>query len=116
MTGDEKFPPDATPVQQRILRVVPQGKPLRLHAPFRLSPETQAQIAALIRSSAEASRVFGEAARRMSEAVKKIGPVLDKAGLIPDEPPTDPRERALWARQHRNTGPTRDPHRHRGIR
>lgn len=29
----------------------------------------------------------------------------DLMGVTAPEPPTDPRERALWLRQHRNTGP-----------
>lgn len=34
---------------------------------------------------------------------------LRAAGLT-EQPPTDPRARALWLRQRRNTGPTKRPH------
>lgn len=36
-------------------------------------------------------------------------------GIVPSGVPDDPRERALDARRNRNTGPARNPHRHRGI-
>lgn len=41
--------------------------------------------------AASALLYFGEAARQ--------------AGLVDEEPPTDPRARAIWMKQHRNHGP-----------
>ena len=44
---------------------------------------------------------------RAAEALRPALAQLRESGLIPEEPPSDPRERALWARQHRGTGPDR---------
>jgi hypothetical protein len=35
---------------------------------------------------------------------------LQEAGVLKPSAPTEPRARALWLRQHRNTGPARNPH------
>lgn len=37
--------------------------------------------------------------------IEELYPIARDAGLLPDVPPTDPRERALWLRRNRNTGP-----------
>lgn len=42
-----------------------------------------------------------EAVRPAVEAMQQVGLLLEQ------QPPTDPKARALWLRQHRNTGPTR---------
>jgi hypothetical protein len=56
-------------------------------------------------------------------AMDQLRQVFDQfrdAGVVPAQPPDDPRARALWLRQHRNTGPSRDvvhqrrPRRHPG--
>jgi hypothetical protein len=39
--------------------------------------------------------------------VISLGKALTDAGFAPEQPPTDAKERALWLRQHRNTGPSR---------
>lgn len=50
----------------------------------------------------------------MAEPLERLGRRLREA--FPDDvPPGDPRERALWLRQHRNTGPTGHPFTHRGA-
>jgi hypothetical protein len=45
------------------------------------------------------------AATRAHAGWRGVRDALRDAGLVPDEPPTDPRERALWARRNRNHGP-----------
>jgi hypothetical protein len=65
-------------------------------------------------------QLFEDFGRAASEAVAGLRPVMEslrEAGVIPEEPPKDPKTRALWLRQHRNTGPRRpgpqDSPRHR---
>lgn len=52
-----------------------------------------------------------DAALRQAEAIGRayahLGDTLRDAGALPEEPPDDPRERALWLRQQRGTGPDR---------
>jgi hypothetical protein len=55
------------------------------------------------------TRVFQEFARALNEAPPAIAE-LAAALQADDDGPTGVRERALWLRQQRNTGP-RDPHR-----
>jgi hypothetical protein len=59
---------------------------------------------------------FDAATRRLNMGALFDEFVWGPTGLLPD-PDADltPRERALKARQNRNTGPSRNPHRHRGI-
>lgn len=72
--------------------------------------------AALRRASERAGEVFAEFARHVSDTYAKVRVVMDRiAPPESDPPPLDPRERALWARRNRNTGPARDPYR-RGRR
>lgn len=40
-----------------------------------------------------------------ASALYKFGEAAKQAGLMAEEPPTDPRARALWMKQHRNQGP-----------
>lgn len=60
-----------------------------------------------------------EQAEAIGRAVEDVRAVLRDAGVLPEEPPTDPRARALWLRRHRGTGPDRQvqrghrPRRHR---
>lgn len=44
--------------------------------------------------------------QEMAIAIVKFAEAANAAGLADEEPPTDPRARALWMKQHRNTGPT----------
>jgi hypothetical protein len=56
----------------------------------------------------ELGRIFTEFGRAISEALPKFQGLqqqLVEAGVSPEQPPSDPRARALWLRQHRNTGP-----------
>jgi hypothetical protein len=100
-------PPAPAPVSPLDALAAMTGKPI-----------ITAEQAALLRQLFED---FGAAVR---EAVEQLGPVMDRlredlraAGVIPEEPPEDPQARALWLRQHRNTGPRRpgpqDSPRHR---
>lgn len=64
--------------------------------------------------------ITAEQAHLLSQSFAELGPVLERlreANLLPEEPPEDPQARALWLRQHRNTGPRRpgpqDSPRHR---
>lgn len=65
------------------------------------------------RAFAEAMRGVVDAAqdtcRHVGVALRHVGEQLDGAnriGIVVDDPtPTDPRERALYLRRHRNTGP-----------
>lgn len=55
-----------------------------------------------------------QAAAHVAERMQQLATALRRAGVLPDQPPDDPRARALWLRQHRNTGPSRDVvHQHR---
>lgn len=45
------------------------------------------------------------AAVRAAAALNGLGEALQQAGLVADVPPSDPRERALWAARSRGTGP-----------
>lgn len=61
---------------------------------------------------AEAFGPLRDAVRRAELAMR---PLAALARTIEPAEPTDLRERALWLRQNRNTGPAQNPHRHRGI-
>ncbi len=43
--------------------------------------------------------------REMMPPIKQMHESMVSAGVIPAPIPTDPRERALYLRKHRNTGP-----------
>lgn len=49
--------------------------------------------------------VTGAAFEEMAEVIRKVTEALQAANIIETPPPNGPRERALWARQRRNTGP-----------
>lgn len=60
------------------------------------------EVAPFLREVAVAlAPVFAEACRRAGDAIRALGLAHDST------PPTDVRARALWLRQHRNTGPAR---------
>lgn len=64
----------------------------------------------VLRRFVAAIQAVGEAAIRYVNTampvLKDLHRVLREAGVLPDEPPKDDaRARALWLRQHRNTGP-----------
>lgn len=66
-------------------------------------------------AASEALRAsFLHLGEQLTEVWTQLRPRIDamreafvEAGRIAEQPPTDPRERALWLRQHRNTGPAR---------
>lgn len=51
-------------------------------------------------------------ADEMSMSLREVGKVVERineawrdAGIVAEEPPTEPRERALWVKRNRGTGP-----------
>ncbi|GAA3404999.1 hypothetical protein [Pseudarthrobacter polychromogenes] len=48
---------------------------------------------------------LAEGFEAMTVGLVKFAEAAREAGLVPEEPPTDPRARALWMKQHRNHGP-----------
>lgn len=67
---------------------------------------------------ADPAEALMAAGRRIAQSLAHMGRELDKAaeamqqlGLLATQPPTDAKSRALWLRQHRNTGPTQQRHR-----
>lgn len=50
-------------------------------------------------------QAWTDAWRNIAEAVRPFAEHLERSGVLEEQPPEDPRERALWLRQHRNTGP-----------
>ncbi|GEL19311.1 hypothetical protein [Pseudonocardia asaccharolytica] len=58
----------------------------------------------------EVNVVFAQVADHLSkvavEVFDRLGRIVDPhPHLVDQDPPTDPRERALWLRRHRHTGP-----------
>lgn len=45
------------------------------------------------------------AGRRIAKSLASMREHLEAAGLLVEQPPADPKARALWLVQHRNTGP-----------
>lgn len=84
-----RFTPPPRPVFVPSAFIPPTEEELRqAFAPVKRGLDV---FVAWIDEAATAFRKFGEAAR--------------DAGLVPEEPPADPRARALWMKQRRNTGP-----------
>lgn len=80
---------------------------------------TLAASVAQLRDVRRLMRQFTEAVTATHGQVQQL---LRSAGVLPEEPPSDPRERALWARRNRSTGPprpaaghTRRPRNHPGT-
>lgn len=55
----------------------------------------------------EVKRAMGQLMEAFTSASTRWARQLREAGLLPEEPPADPRERALWMVKNRNTGPAR---------
>jgi len=88
-------------------------------------PEVRARLEEGVRRLAEAVSITMEAAlAAFARTVEQVGPAasqayrtLRDAGVLPEQAPEDPRERALWLRRHRGSGPDRQvQHRHRPRR
>jgi hypothetical protein len=65
-------------------------------------------------------KAFEDLGRSVRKSLEQLGPVvtrlredLREAGVLPEVPPEDPKAKALWLRQHRNTGPERRGPQHR---
>lgn len=83
----------------------PPMPPLRLTPPpmrVRIDPDALARIHADLR---RAVRDMDEAMRPAVRALRRAHADLARAGIVEDPAPRDARERALRARQRRNTGP-----------
>lgn len=78
---------------------------------LRFPPES---VVRLTRAVDDAMVTMKRTLTEVGRVASRVGVTLRDAGLLPDEPPTDPRKRALWARRNRSTGPARDPFRNRG--
>lgn len=117
---------------ERVRRVITQGGDLGLAAAVAGAPGPYlvggSRAALVLRDAlddpevrAELTRRFAEVGRVISEWLNGMRPAIEaaarsmgslvesmrEAGMLPDEPPADPRARALWLRQHRSTGPSR---------
>lgn len=55
----------------------------------------------LQRAAAEMGRSLSE----LGKTIERVAEALRDAGIVAETPPTEPRERALWARRNRGTGP-----------
>lgn len=81
----------------------------RLREVLTLTPEQLARLGEtaeqLGRAAQVAAEQIGRAFAALVEGLRPVREQLVDAGVLPDEGPADPRERALWLRQHRNTGP-----------
>lgn len=89
--------------------------------PSRPAPIILPQITALhtyeprlaqVQAKADWQAVFERAAEELGRSLSNFGQgivqaleALRDAGLVAEEQPTDPRERALWAKRNRGTGP-----------
>jgi hypothetical protein len=82
---------------------------LGLRANLVIIDELHTFTAAVHETVAQVARVFGVWAEHLVPAATAA--VEQLAPLLPETPPTDPRARALWLRQHRNTGPAQKPQR-----
>lgn len=103
-------------VQERSVLLVAGGTPAARAVLAALqSPEAQErfrqsfeefgrQLGLLV---ADVMRAFERTLSAYRPALVDLHEQLVDAGVIRDPGPTDPRERALWLRQHRNTGPDR---------
>lgn len=85
--------------------------------------QARARLVLVFGTEHEAAEAFREAVRHVTEGLaplwEQVRRACDEAarsmlalyeqgreaGLLPDAGPTDPKARALWARQHRSTGP-----------
>lgn len=85
MIGPRPMPASLTPAQQRA---IVEAFEVHVLAPARA-----------------AIRAIGTAVGQAVAPMVAAAEAAREAGLVPEEPPPDPMARALWLRQHRNTGP-----------
>ena len=52
-----------------------------------------------------AAAEMGYSLSELGKTIERVAEALRDAGLVAVEQPTDPRERALWARRNKGTGP-----------
>lgn len=70
-------------------------------------------MAEIVAASEQRERATRDAWENVRQVVKRsMNATQDDFTLAPQ----DPRERALWAKEHRNTGPDRATYKHRGIK
>ena len=81
---------------------VPEGTP-------ETPPGLDVQISVSASSFAQQMKAMQDAvtamAKQASLSIEKLAEALRASQVVPEEPPITVRERALWLRQHRNTGP-----------
>jgi hypothetical protein len=104
------------PEEPRRVYLVAGGTPAaRRLAEFLDDPETRARMEADLQRFAEQyGLLVSSVSEALARAVEQYRPLLESvsatlrdAGVLPEQPPEDPRERALWLRQHRGAGPDR---------
>jgi hypothetical protein len=118
---------NATPEQQQVLAALAEdlaprvylvagGTPAARELARALDdPELRARLEEGCRQIAEHARLaiepvfaaLGRAVEAYGLAVRPVVEQLRDAGVLTELPPEEPRERALWVRQHRGTGPDR---------
>lgn len=72
---------------------------------WQMTGEQRAEIQDAMRRVGVTIQSFAD---RYVAAFNHLAPKLRELGALLGEPPRDPRERALWLRRHRNTGPAHD--------
>lgn len=106
---------DLAPTSREFL-LVQGGSPAALTLAAQLDdPEVRARLEGQFQQlAAWANRAVEDLVRALAPAMTEFGRQLNdmygklrEAGILPEEPPGDPRARALWLRQHRGTGPDR---------
>lgn len=109
-------PPVREQATDREVLLVVGGSPAALELAHLLDdPEFREVMRQRIEAFAEqlgatmeaAARCLADTAAAYGTALADVHRSLVDAGVLPEPPPEDPRERALWLRQHRGTGPDR---------
>lgn len=79
--------------------------PRPVFVPPAFTPPTSEELLEMFRPVRRGFEVFTFWLDEAAAAIYKFGEAAKQAGLVAEEPPTDPRARALWMKQHRNHGP-----------
>lgn len=79
--------------------------PVIFEPPPIFTPPSAEEISRAVQAMTRGAEIFVSWIDEAATAFRKFGEAARDAGLVPEEPPTDPRARAIWMKQHRNTGP-----------